>query len=181
MPIMQAPNYTPQTDFSDDESNNTGGRSTVRTDRLDAELDNVSESINAINDNLGLIQRDDGKLNDGLVEFYNLSSSCKAAVMATKWTSRGLWAPAQSYALNDMVDKDGASYICAAPHVSSDFATDYASGNWQIFVAASSAGASSFDPTDTISATNTQSAIEEVDAHARSASLPILASLYGGL
>lgn len=177
---MQAPDYTPQTDFSDDEANNTGGRSTVRTDRVDAELDNISLSINAINGNLELIQRDDGQLTDGIVEPYNLSSATKAYVLATKWNARGLWATMQVYAVNDLVDFNGAAYVCAIAHTSAVFATDYAAGRWQIFTSASSAGAINFTPTTNISATNVQSALEEVDVENRSMSNPTLAALYGG-
>ena len=70
---MQAPPYTRSADFAQDERNNVGGRSTVRTDQVDAELDNVSASINALCTNLALIQRDDGKLRDAIVELYALS------------------------------------------------------------------------------------------------------------
>lgn len=178
---MQAPAYVPVTNFADDESDNAGGRSTVRTDRLDAELDAISLSFTALNGNIQLIQRDDGKLQDGLVESWNLSASAKAFVLATKWNARGLWVTATLYAVNDMVDVAGASYICAIAHTSGTFATDYAAGKWQIFVAASSAAAVSFAPTTTISATNTQAAVAEVDTKARDGYLPALSALYGGI
>lgn len=178
---MQAPNYTPTTDFSDDEANNTGGRSTIRTDRLDTELQNISESINDGNANLALIQRDDGKLQDGLIEPYNFSSATKAYVLATKWNARGLWATATAYAVNDLVDFGGRAYVCAVAHTSGVFATDYANGDWQIFAAASNAAAIIFTPTTTISATDVQAAISEVDSKNRALSNPVTASLYGGL
>lgn len=178
---MQAPNYTPQTDFSDDEANNTGGRSTVRTDRLDAELDNISLTANALVGNLALIQRDDGKLQDGLVEPYNLSSATKAFTMATKWNARGLWATATVYAYNDMVDFGGKAYICAIAHTSGVFATDYAAGKWQLFSAAANAASVDFTQTTTISATDVQSAIVEVDTENRALSNPTISAFYGGL
>ena len=173
--------YTRTTDFSQDEQANVGGRSTVRTDRLDAELDNVELTLGQLLVCLALLQRDDGKLVDGLVEYYNLSSSCKAAVLATKWTSRGLWATATSYAVNDMVDVSGASYICAVAHTAVTFAADYAAGKWQIFVAASTAGGVSFTPTSTITSTTVQAAIAEVDTNLRAAALPQLAALFGAM
>lgn len=177
---MQPTPYTPVTNFADDERSNAGGRSTVRTDRVDAELDAISLSVNETITNLGLIQRDDGKLNDGLVEYYNLSASARAALMATKWTARGLWTTATVYAVNDMVEVAGASYICAIAHTSGVFATDAAAGKWQIFVTANSAGGQAFTPTTTILATNTQAAVEEVDTRLRAASLPTLSAFYGG-
>lgn len=178
---MQAPKYTPTTDFSEDEANNTGGRSTVRTDRVDAELQNISTSTNALVDNLALIQRDDGKLTDGIVEPYNLSAATKAFALATKWNARGLWATAQDYAVNDMIDVNGAAYICAAAHTSSNFATDYAAGSWQVFTAAATAAAISFLATSNILSSDVQSAVVEVDTNARASSSPLLSALYGGI
>ncbi len=166
MGAMQAPNYTPQTDFSDDELNNAGGRSTVRTDRLDAELSDVSKSINAINSNLQLIQRDDGQLRDGIVQPYNLSAATQAFVLATKWNARGLWGTAQTYAVNDLVDYLGAAYVCAVAHTSTSFP---------------SAAVVSFSPTGQITSTNVQAAIAEVSTQAGAASNPLVASLFGGL
>lgn len=177
---MQAPTYTPQTDFSNDERMNAGGRSTVRTANLDAEFDNLAISVNATRNNLALIQRDDGKLADSLVEPYNLSAATKAYVLATKWNARGLWLTATAYAVNDMVDVNGASYICAIAHTSGLFATDYAAGKWQIFITANSAGGQAFTPTSTITSTNTQAAIVEVDTKLRAAALPMLSCLFGG-
>jgi hypothetical protein len=116
-----------------------------------------------------------------LVEYYNLSSACKAAVLATKWTSRGLWATATAYVVNDLVDVAGSAYICAIAHTSGTFATDYAAGKWQIFVAASTAGGVSFTPTTTVTSTTAQAAIEEVDTKLRAASLPVLSALYGAM
>ncbi len=179
--MAQPTAYTKYTNFAQEESANVGGRSTVRTDRVDAELANIETTLQETLENLALIQRDDGKLLDALVEYYNLSASCKAAVLATKWTSRGLWATATAYVVNDMVDMGGSSYICAIAHTSGVFATDYAAGKWQIFVAASSAGGVSFTPTTNISASNVQAAIEEVDTESRASSLPMLACLYGAM
>lgn len=179
---MQPTPYTPVTNFADDERSNAGGRSTVRTDRVDAELDAISTSVNETIANLALIQRDDGKLIDGLVEYYNLSAAARASLMATKWIARGLWLTATAYVPNDMVDVAGVSYICpeGQGHTSGVFLTDYAAGKWQIFVTSSSAGGQSFAPTVTILSLNTQAAVEEVDTKLRAASLPLLSCLYGG-
>lgn len=178
---MQPTPYTPVTNFAEDERSNAGGRSTVRTDRVDAELDAISQSLNETITNLGLIQRDDGKLTDSLVEYYNLSASARAALLATKWTARGLWATATAYAVSDMVEVAGSSYICAIAHTSGVFATDAAAGKWQIFVTSNSAGGQSFTPTTTISSTNTQAAVVEVDTKLRAAALPTISAFYGGL
>lgn len=177
---MQPPGYTPSTNFASDELANAGGRSTVRTDRVDAEFDAIETTLDATLENLAMLQRDDGALMDAIVEPFNLSSTTKAYVLATKWNARGLWAPGQTYAVNDLVDFSGAAYVCPVAHTSGVFATDYAAGKWQIFTNAANAAAVSFTPTTNISATNAQAAIEEVDTESRAASSPLLSALYGG-
>jgi hypothetical protein len=179
--MAQPPAYSPLTDFSADENDNVGGRSTIRTDRLDAELDAVETTIAAIRANLSLLQRDDGKIRDAYVEAYNLSAACKAFVLATKWTARGLWLTATDYAVNDLVDVGGSAYVCATAHTSGVFATDYAAGKWQIFVAGSTAGSVSFTPSGNIASSNVQDAIQEVDVESRQTSHPTLAAFFGAL
>lgn len=179
--MAQATPYIPQTNFAADERDNAGGRSTVRCDRVDAEFDAIALTTDQLRGNLALIQRDDGKLLDGLVEYWNLSASAKAALLATKWTARGLWGTLTDYAVSDMVDVSGSSYVCAIAHTSGVFATDYAAGKWQIFVAGSNAGSVTFTPTTTILSTNLQTAVVEVDTNARAGYLPSLSSFYGGL
>lgn len=179
--MAQPTPYAPVTNFADDERGNAGGRSTVRTDRLDAELEAIEATTDGILGNLAIIQRDDGKLVDGLVEYYNLSAAARGALQATKWTARGLWTTATAYIVNDMVDVGGAAYICAIPHTSGVFAADYSAGKWQIFVTANNAGAQAFTPTATIAAINTQAAIEEVDTKLRAATLPTLSAFYGAM
>lgn len=177
---MQAPPYTRSANFAQDERSNVGGRSTVRTDQVDAELDAVAISIDALCANLALIQRDDGKLRDALVELYNLSITARTALQ-TKLNPRGLWAAAQSYAVSDLVDVGGVAYICAIAHTSVNFAADYAAGRWQIFITAATAGGLPFTPTATIDSTNAQSAIAEVDTKLRAIATPLFAYNYGGL
>jgi hypothetical protein len=177
---MQAPPYTRSADFAQDERNNVGGRSTVRTDQVDAELDNVSTSIVALCANLALIQRDDGKLRDALVELFNLSPTARTALQV-KLNPRGLWAAAQSYAVMDFIDVGGVSYICSIAHTSVNFAADYAAGRWQIFITAATAAGLPFTPTPTVLSTDAQSAIAEVDSKLRALATPLFAHNYGGL
>lgn len=177
---MQAPPYTRSADFAQDERNNVGGRSTVRTDQVDAELDNVSASVNALCANLALLQRDDGKLRDAIVDLYALSPTARVALMA-KLNPRGLWTAATGYAVADLVDVGGVAYICAIAHTSTVFATDYAAGRWQIFITAATAGGLPFTPSTTIDSTNVQSAVSEVDSKLRAMVTPLIALNYGGL
>lgn len=178
---MQAPQYIPSTSFAQDELANVGGRSTVRTDRLDAELANASTSINALQENLELIQRDDGLLRDGIVEPYTLSSTTRTFIQGSRFNPRGLWATGQAYAVGDLIDLSGAAYVCAIAHTSTVFATDYAAGRWQLFTSSPAASLVAFTPTGAISATNVQAAIAEVALDAAIATSPLLSVLYGGL
>lgn len=178
---MQAPVYHRSADFSQDERNNAGGRSTLRTDQVDAELDAIALTAAALCLNLSLIQRDDGKLRDAVVELFNLSPAARAALQV-KWVPRGLWAAAAIYLVGDMVDVAGTAFVCAVAHVSGAvFATDYAAGRWQIFIPFTVASGLSFAPTATISATNVQAAIVEVDSELRAMTTPPLHHFYGGL
>jgi hypothetical protein len=75
--MSQPTPYTIQTNFNQDEVNGSGGRSTVKTASLDTEFDNLKTTLDEILTNLALLQRDDGKIKDGLGEphLFNLSSS----------------------------------------------------------------------------------------------------------
>lgn len=177
---MQAPQYNRNANFAGDERSNVGGRSTVRTDQVDDELDDISVSINALIANLALIQRDDGKMRDAIVELYNLSTTARVALQS-KLNPRGLWAVATAYAVNDLIDVGGVAYICAIAHTSVNFAADYAAGRWQIFITAANAASLPFTPTATITSTTAQAAIEEVDTNLRNAVMPTHAFNFGGL
>jgi hypothetical protein len=177
---MQPTPYVKTTNFAQDESANVGGRSTVRTDRVDAELENIELSLTETQENLELIQRDDGRLRDGLVELFNLSAACRAA-FGTDIEPRGLWLTATAYVVGDLVDEASVSYLCAVAHTSGTFATDYAAGKWQVFGTNPTAAAITFTPPATMAATDVQAALVEVNAAARAASLPALSALYGAL
>lgn len=178
--MSQPTPYVKTTDFSDDEQVNVGGRSTVRTDRVDAELEAIELTLSQILVNLSLLQRDDGKIRDAFVELYNLSTSCRAAI-GVDINPRGLWSTARTYAVGDLVDQTGVSYLCAIAHTSGVFATDYAAGRWQVFAAAATAGGISFTPTAPMVSTNVQSAIDEVNTRLRNMALPVTGAFYGAL
>lgn len=178
--MAQPPSYTKSTSFAQDERDNAGGRSTVRTDRLDAELSAVATTLAATLANLALLQRDDGKIRDGIVELFHLSAATRLALQ-TIVVPRGLWATLVVYAVGDLIDRSGASYMCSVAHTAGVFDTDYAAGRWQIFGAVANAGALPFTPPATMTAVNVQAAIEEVNTRARTLAHPTLATMYGAL
>lgn len=167
--MTQATPYTRSTGFADDERNNAGGRSTVRTAQLDAELDAIAVPLDLTIANLSLLQRDDGVMRDGSVPATALGSDTLKLLTTGTATVRGAWLTATSYALKDLVTQSGNTYICAVVHTSGTFATDLAAVKWVLFQigANPAAGAIPFSPTANITSTNVQSAIVEVDTKAR--------------
>jgi hypothetical protein len=143
--MPQPTSYSKTTNFAQDEANNVGGRSTVRTTNLDAELRNIETTLDETLSNLALIQRDDGKIRDGAVEFYSLSANAKAALRG-ELTPRGAWGSPVSYVVNDVVTQAGVEYFCVISHTSGTFATDLTAGKW-LLTAAGSAGAAAVSAT----------------------------------
>lgn len=115
MPTAQ--NYSPTADFSQDETVNASGRSTVNTTKLDTEFANISTSFNTLNGNLQKLQRDDGKLADYLVEPYNLSDRLRS-IVSGGWNPRGNWAANTQYSPRDFVLASGLQFVCIAAHKS---------------------------------------------------------------
>jgi hypothetical protein len=115
--MSQAPNYDPTVSFATEETNQVAGRSTVRTTAIDNELANISSSINALNTNLQLIQRDDGKLLEGVVETFALSEATRALI-AGRGVPRGEWQPSTDYAVSDVVQDGVVAYLCYTAHTS---------------------------------------------------------------
>ena len=180
--MAQAPKYERQADFSDDEARSVTGRSTVRTAALDAELDAIQATVNALRSNLALLQRDDGRLMDGAVEQHTLSATVKALI-GGGWNPRGSWQQNTPYAARDVVETGGYSYVCVVAHTSgSDFNADKAAGYWMTVTQTNiSASGVSFSPTPTISASNAQNAIQELDDELRPIAAEIAHQTYGGL
>lgn len=148
--MSQPTPYTPTTDFSQQEANNAAGRSTVNTAALDAEFANIENTLDATVNNLALIQRDDGKLSDELVEIQCLSRDVLNLIGG--FVNRGDWVTETVYSVNDIVSEGGYLYWCATAHTASAlFATD--SAKWKKF---------GFTPADSAASAAAQAAI---DAH----------------
>jgi hypothetical protein len=177
--MSQAPQYIRTTAFAEDERLNVGGRTAVRADRVDAELDAVGASINALQENLEAIQRDDQQLRDGIVTPQSIRADTAMMFGGRAFTPRGLWVTATAYAVNDFVEISNATYVCLVAHSSGVFATDRAAGKWQIFPGQPNAADTIFTPTSEVVATDVQAAIELVMAASRRANLPDFAFNYG--
>jgi len=180
--MTQASRYFRATDFAEEEATNVGGRSTVRTARVSYELDTLGDSHNRVITNLALIQRDDGEIRDSMVKLHTLSGDVNKYLTAVGGVPRGLWAAATAYALRDVVNSDGSTYICCVAHTSGVFATDLAVPNWLLLQLGGASGAASipFAPTATISATDVQAAIDESDTEVRALATAALAAVTAG-
>lgn len=162
---MALEDYTPQTDFSQDEANQVSGRSTVRTTNLDAEFANLQTSIASLIARLQAISRDDDALQDGIVTYESISAEVVTLLGSAGFNVRGVWLTTTAYAIGDMVSNGTGTYVCAEAHTSGTFATDLAAGKWVLIFdsATFSAADVSFTPTGGVSATDVQAAIAEVD------------------
>jgi hypothetical protein len=101
-------------------------------DKVEIEFNNLETTTDQIIDNLGLIQRSDGALVNGVVTFDSLSVTTKA-LLGSPIDPQGDWVTATAYAVLDLVDHGGSSYICAVAHTSGTFATDYTAGKWNLW------------------------------------------------
>jgi hypothetical protein len=168
--MSQPPNYVVQTNFNDDAADSVSGRSTVRPDAVDTELANIATSISALITNLSMIQRDDGKLVDAVVEVFNLSSDVLTLMGSGGFTiSNPLgWLTATVYPARIIVTQGTGTYVSAVAHTAGVFATDLAAGKWAKIFDASSFAASgvTFTPTGTVASATVQAAIAEVASEA---------------
>lgn len=126
--------YTRVGDFSEDEASNKGGRSTVDTAQLDAEMDAIKTVLDQARMLLAAIQRDDLKLNDDVLQGHEFSAAALSLLGDVLSTGtlvfRGEWATATAYAVRDVVSVTGTgAFICVTAHTAPGaFA---ASPNWQ--------------------------------------------------
>lgn len=173
--MSYAPDYTPGTSFADDETNNVAGRSLVKTDSLDAELADISTSINNLNGNLQALQRDDNKLKDGIIEPYAFSEQTNALISTAGCNPRGTWAPNTDYAFKDIVQRNNIAQISLQAHNSgSSFTQSFwlpisGDGTSAANAAAAAASASAASASQTASAASATSASSSASSASTSA------------
>ena len=98
---------------------------------LEAELNAVELTVGQIRSNLGLIQRDDGKLANQSVTPESLSAGTLALIAQAGYRPRGDWAATTAYAVGDVVGYNLATYLCLVAHTSAlAFPTDLDAGRW---------------------------------------------------
>lgn len=176
--MPQPTQYTRSAQFAQNERDNVGGRSTVRTAGLDAELDAVALTTNGIRTNLSLNQRDDGEIRDGRVKLHTLAPDVLAYLQAIAGVFRGAWVTTTAYAYKDVVTQSSNTYVCVVAHTSGTFATDLAAFKWMLLAqGATAASAIAFTPTATLAAVTVQAAIDESDTENRALSAAVRTDL----
>lgn len=152
---------------------------------LDAEFNAVRTLANALLTRLSEIQRDDGRLANGVVRPDALSTDT-LTLIGSDITPRGDWATDTVYDVRDLVAVGGISYVAITEHLSGVFAADLAAGKWQGLTASQDAADIPFTPTGGLLSTDVQAALAEVAAalggkQASNANLAALAGLTLGI
>lgn len=97
--------------------------------QVDGELALIQETLDQVIANMALLQRDDGQLANGSVNYEQF-----AAGIDLGFNPPLPWATAQSYDTRDTVFNGSSMYRCTVAHTSGNFATDLSNSKW-VFVA----------------------------------------------
>jgi hypothetical protein len=97
---------------------------------LNTEFNRLKATTDALINNLGLIQRSDGALNNQSVSPDTITSSL--AILIAGWAIKGPWVTLTAYALKDYVTNAGNGYVCIVAHTAGVFSTDLAAGKWAL-------------------------------------------------
>ena len=125
--MAQPTPYTRQYNFTDYQTTNPS--SPLPASQVEAELNAVKVTSDQTRTNLGLIQRDDGKIANQTVHKDAFDVAALALIGADGFNPRGAWVTATAYAPQDLVDYNDSTYVALSAHTSSAaFPTDAA--NW---------------------------------------------------
>ncbi len=112
--MAQAPIFEPPYNFNDE--------TTVVPAQLQETIMEASTTINQIRDNLAIIQRDDTKLGDGIVDVRSLTPDLLALI--GNYNNRGVWATATSYVYGDLFVDSQNLYLTILDHTSTTIEAD---------------------------------------------------------
>ena len=115
--MAQPTPYTRQYNFTDYQT--TSPSDPLPATQVDAELNAVKVTSDQTRVNLGLIQRDDGKLANQTVHKDSFDRDALALMGVDSLNPRGDWAAATVYAAQDVVNYNDATYLCLTAHTSS--------------------------------------------------------------
>jgi hypothetical protein len=93
--------------------------------RIDAEYNAIKVTLDQILNNLALIQRDDGELQNNSVGVEQIDESVELG-----FSEPTVWATTTVYGVGDCVFESYKFYICETAHTAGTFATDLSAGKW---------------------------------------------------
>lgn len=129
--MAQPRTYTRQYNFTDFQT--ASPSAPLPAVQVDAELNTAKLTLDDLNTNIGLIQRDDGKLRNNSVHTEAFDATSLALMNAGEISPKGSWAASTTYAANDLVNYNASTYLCLIAHTSTpNFLTDAASGKWNL-------------------------------------------------
>ena len=127
--MAQPRNYTRQFNFNDFQT--TSPASPLPGTQVDAELNTVKLTLDDLNTNIAKIQQDDGKIKNQSVHKDSFDAGALALMKTGSYTIQGDWTASRSYAVGDLVDNNGATYVATLAHTSSSaFETDLTANKW---------------------------------------------------
>ena len=127
--MAQPRDYTRQYNFNDFQT--TSPSDPLPGTQVDNELNAVKLTLDDLNENIEKIQRDDGKLKNQAVHKDAFDAGALALVNAESFNPRGDWTAGRVYAVNDIIDFNGATYLATVAHTSAAaFATDLDADRW---------------------------------------------------
>ncbi|API60542.1 hypothetical protein BSL82_15665 [Tardibacter chloracetimidivorans] len=127
--MSQPTPYSRQFDFTDWSATRPSDQQPGTS--LDAELNAVKVTLDAVLANLVQIQRDDGALKNSAVTLDTLATDVLTTLGSGQgWTPRGAWVTATAYEMGDVVAEDGSTYVATVAHTSGTFSTDEAADKW---------------------------------------------------
>jgi len=127
--MTQPTPYNRQYNFTDFQTSNPN--SPLPGAQVDAEFNAVKQTSDQTRVNLGLIQRDDGKLANQSVHKDAFDRDALAMIGLDAFNPRGNWTAATAYQAQDLVNYNNATYACLVAHTAAAaFPTDLNAARW---------------------------------------------------
>ena len=122
--MPQPTKYNRQYNFTDFQSSSPSDP--LPATQVDGELNAVKTNLDGLNTNIGLIQRDDGKLGNASVGTQQFDNGALALIGASGsgFTIKGDWASSTAYVVGDVVENSQATYYCSEAHTSGNAFSD---------------------------------------------------------
>lgn len=98
-------------------------------DKIEIDLNAIQTTTDEIIENLGLIQRTDGKIANDSIGYDQLKDEVTLSI-----NSLADWTTATEYVVSDTVYYGNNVYRCIVAHTSGVFATDLAANKWELFL-----------------------------------------------